>query len=311
MSDALEKMLVSELTTIVPGQVGRFAEFIVSRLKQRPLGVLFYGSVLRKVDPEGILDFYVITDRPASLNGNHLAIWANQLLPPNVYYMEHEVGGRVMRAKVAFLSSRQFRKRSTIFSVDTTIWARFCQPVRLVWVRDSVSADQILQSVRQCVVTASCWAALLGPEKGRAADYWHHLFACTYEVELRVEKKGRSYNLLQGKEDRYAVMLKEAWLQASLWYRKEGDLLHPELTATAKSKARKNWQTIKSCGKPLNVIRLIKAAFTFRDGVSYLLWKIRRHTGKEIQVSAFERKHPILTLPLFLWRARHVRDSRQ
>ena len=310
MSDTIRQILVDELTTTVPDEVGQFAEFIVGRLGHRPLGILFYGSVLRKVDPEGILDFYVITDRSFSLNGNCLARLANHILPPNVYYMEHEVGGQPMRAKVAFLSCGQFQKRSTIFTMDTTIWARFCQPMRMVWVRDDGSADRLLQIIRQCVVTASCWAALLGPERAVAEDYWHHLFARTYEAELRVEKKGRSHNLLKGKEERFSAILRASWQQASLAYHEEEGRLCPHLTSSARMKAERNWQRIRLLGKPLNVVRLIKAAFTFKDGVSYLVWKIRRHTGKEIHVSSFEKQHPILMLPLFLWRARHVRGSR-
>lgn len=311
MSDVIRETLISELTTTVPEAVTQFADSIANGLDRQPLGVLFYGSVLRDVDPDGILDFYVITDRPESLGGSALARLANRLLPPNVYYMEHKVeGGTTLRAKVAFLSLQQFLKRSTLFTLDTTIWARFCQPVRMVWVRNEGSADSLLQAISQCVITASCWAALLGPEEGEAAQYWHNLFAHTYAAELRVEKKGRSYNLLAGKEERYEAVLKAAWRRASLSYRSEGGLLYPQLTASARDKAARNWEKVNAFGKPLNVARLIKAAFTFRDGVAYLLWKIQRHTGKTIHVSAFEKEHPLLTLPLFLWRARHVRSGK-
>ncbi|MCX5617706.1 hypothetical protein NQF86_03335 [Bombella sp. TMW 2.2543] len=308
MSEAINQLLIKELTTSVPDEVSDFAGAIAGTLKTHPLGILFYGSVLRDVDFDGILDFYVITDRPVSLSGNGFARWANHILPPNVYYMEHEVGTRVLRAKVAFLSIGQFLKRSTLFTLDTTIWARFCQPVRMVWVRDGKSADHILKAVSQCVVTASCWAALLGPEKGQAATYWHELFTKTYAAELRVEKKGRSRNLLAGREERYRELLLHAWEQASIPYQEdENACLYPVLTEKARVKAIRRWQHVAATGKPLNVVRLIKAAFTFTDGISYLLWKIQRHTGQVIQVSNFERKHPVLTLPLFLWRARRLR----
>lgn len=312
MSDVIKEILIGELTTAVPEEVAQFAESIAGRLDRQPLGILFYGSVLRDVDPEGIIDFYVITDRPESLGSHALARMANRLLPPNVYYMEHKTEGEtILRAKVAFLSLRQFLRRSTLFTLDTTIWARFCQPVRMVWVRDGVSADCLLQAISQCVITASCWAALLGPEQGEAAQYWHNLFAHTYAAELRVEKKGRSHNLLAGKEERYRNLLKAAWRRAALSYRSdEGGMLYPHLTASARSKALRNWRKVHAFGKPLNIARLIKAAFTFRDGVAYLLWKIQRHTGKAIRVSAFEKKHPLLTLPLFLWRTRHVRSRK-
>lgn len=310
MSDLIKSTLIQELTSPVPEAISSFADYIAQKMEGTPLGILFFGSVLREMDPEGIVDFYVITDGPASLGNAPLEKLANRMLPPNVYYMEHEVGGKCVRAKVAFLSLKQFLKRSTLFTLDTTIWARFCQPVRLVWVKDAVNAEKILQAIRQCLITAGCWAALLGPESGEADIYWHNLFTYTYAAELRVEKKGRSRNILAGKEERYRVLLPATWTEASLEFEEKAGVLHPVLSFAARQKAAHNWRNIAAAGRPLNIARLIKAAFTFRDGVSYLLWKIRRHTGHDVYVSDFEKRHPILTLPLFLWRVRHVR-SRQ
>ncbi|MUG90239.1 hypothetical protein [Bombella sp. ESL0385] len=309
MSDFIDKTLIQELTTPVPHEIAQFAEAIAYKMGEPPLGILFYGSLLREVDPTGILDFYVITEKPASLSGNPFARFANRVLPPNVYYMEHQTEAATLRAKVAVLSQEQFLRRGTLFSLDTTIWARFCQPVRLVWVRNGRAADRILQALRQCLITASCWAALLGPKEGEAIDYWRTLFAHTYAAELRVEKKGRGHKLLKGREERYEALLKASWQQAGLSYQTNNETLRPYLTASSRKKAAKNWQKIAAYGRPLNLSRLIKAAFTFKDGVSYLLWKIQRHTGKQVHVFTFERKHPILTLPFFLWRARHFRKT--
>ncbi|MFT8765165.1 MAG: hypothetical protein ABF809_14365, partial [Gluconobacter potus] len=61
---------------------------------------------------------------------------------------------------------------------------------------------------------------------------------------------------------------------------------------------------IQTSGRPRNVARLLKAAFTFENGASYLAWKIQRHTGFDMQLSPFESRHPIVMLPRLLWRAR-------
>ncbi len=309
MFDLINKILINDLTTSVPEEVVEFSESIVNRLNVLPVGILFYGSVLRELDPEGILDFYVITGKSSVFNGNVISCLASYLLPPNVYYMEHKVRGVTLRAKVAFLSEKQFLKRSAFSSIDTTIWARFCQPVRLVWVQNQQGADRILRSLRQCVITASCWAALLGPEKGEAMTYWHNLFSHTYAVELRVEKKGRSSTLLEGRESRYTALLMGAWQNVNLRYSQQGEFLYLQLATLFRNRAKKKWRRISSVGRPLNVARLIKAAFTFQGGMAYLLWKIKRHTGTEIHLSNFERNHPILTLPLFLWRIRRMKKN--
>lgn len=307
MSSDLDNILIGELTTETDAEIINFTESLVKKLSSQPLGILFYGSVLRNTDYNGILDFYVITEKTINFSNSLLGRVGNKLLPPNVYYIEESYKNRTIRAKVAVLSYNQFLQRSTLDSRDTTIWARFCQPVRLVWVRDPDAADNILKAARQSVITASCWAALLGPHSGTAEDYWHSLFARTYKAELRVEKKNRSKNLLEKNEERYKDVLLLSWEKASLGFETSGCVFRPHLSATARQKAQKKWSHIEEKGKFLNVARLLKAAFTFSDGITYLLWKINRHTGQEIIVSSFERKHPVLGLPVLLWRLRKVR----
>lgn len=100
----------------------------------------------------------------------------------------------------SILTLTQFRRLTRPQSRDTTIWSRFSQPVRLVWVRDSGAADSLLRCVVRAVGTAARWAAELGPEHGRPEQYWEALFRRTYAAELRVEKTGRSRSLIDHAE---------------------------------------------------------------------------------------------------------------
>lgn len=43
------------------------------------------------------------------------------------------------------------------------------------------------------------------------------------------------------------------------------------------------WRARRVLGKTLNALRLVKAAFTFQDGLSYAAWKIKRHRGIAIR----------------------------
>jgi hypothetical protein len=52
----------------------------------------------------------------------------------------------------------------------------------------------------------------------------------------------------------------------------------------------------------LNLARLAKAAFTFSGGVDYIAWKIERHSGHKIEVTPFQRRHPLLAAGPALWR---------
>ncbi|GEC61288.1 hypothetical protein GOX01_16190 [Gluconobacter oxydans] len=304
MPDALEQRLIGELTTPVDPGVVAFADALARACPVLPLGVVFYGSLLRKADPDGILDFYIITENAAGFGGGLVARTGNLVLPPNVRYSEFRHDGRVLRAKIAVLSQAQFEARTRLGALDTTIWARFCQPVRLVWVRDPQSADAILLLIAGCVTTAACWTALLGDVSMTALEFWQTLFAHTYASELRVEKKGRGNSILEGQEARYAALLTLGWARGHLQFSAHGDRLEPVIHEELRRKATRRWALIQTSGRPRNVARLLKAAFTFENGASYLAWKIQRHTGFDMQLSPFESRHPLVMLPRLLWRAR-------
>lgn len=306
MPDALEQRLIGELTTPVNPGVSAFADALARACPEPPLGVLFYGSLLRKSDPDGILDFYIVTENAEGFSGGLIARTGNLVLPPNVRYSEFRYQDRVLRAKIAVLSRDQFAARTSLGALDTTIWARFCQPVRLVWVRGPESADSLLTLIAGCVTTASCWAALLGTPSMTALEFWKTLFAHTYASELRVEKKGRGNSILEGQEARYAALLPLGWARGRLQFSAHNDILEPVISAALRQKALRRWALVQTSGRPRNVARLLKAAFTFENGASYLAWKIQRHTGFDMQLSPFESRHPLVMLPRLLWRARKL-----
>nr|WP_294915310.1 hypothetical protein [uncultured Neokomagataea sp.] len=310
MLDALEKALVPELTAPVSAAVRSFAASVARDMPAPPLGVLFYGSMLRKSDPEGILDFYVVTETGHDVPGGAAIRMANCLLPPNVFYSEHRYEGQMYRAKIAVLSRKQFMARTGPRSTDTTLWARFCQPVRLVWVRDVDAADYILNLIARCVTTAAFWAGSLAvPDQMQpAVAYWDGLFARTYGSELRVETSARSKRLIEGAEERFAQLLPLAWRRAGLSFTYKNSDYAVLFSERQCQRASAQWESARRFGKVLNVLRLLKAAFTFTDGAAYLAWKIQRHTGIDLALSPFEQRHPLLCLPVLLWRYRRARS---
>jgi hypothetical protein len=57
-------------------------------------------------------------------------------------------------------------------------------------------------------------------------------------------------------------------------------------------------------GRPLNILRLLKAALTFERGVDYVLWKVERHSGVRLAVANWERRFPLLAAPGIYYRLR-------
>ncbi|MFT8711183.1 hypothetical protein [Komagataeibacter rhaeticus] len=297
-------LLAGELVQPVAPSVTAFVAQLVGGA--RPLGVIFYGSILRASDPDGILDFYVIVERLEDWGSRPLAREANRLLPPNVEYHEIPVDGRIIRAKVAILSIAQFRRMTGRASLDTTVWARFCQPVRLVWVRGPEAADAILACIVRAVAQAGRWAAALGPASGTADDFWLALFSHTYAAELRVENGRRPRTLLEGHEQRYRTLLPDIWLADGLPFERSGDVLAPRLTPGLRRRMREGWWLRGRLGRVLNIGRLAKGAFTFEGGARYIAWKIQRHSGIVLPLGPFSERHPLICLPYLLWKLRQA-----
>ena len=298
-------LLVSELIQPVAPDITSFVTAMIG--PSRPLGVLFYGSALRQPDMDGILDFYIIVEHLSDWPAGGWARTANRLLPPNVEYHERLVDGRMVRAKVAILTLAQFRQMTGRGTLDTTIWARFCQPVRLVWVRDAVAADTILACLIRAVAMAARWAMALGPRRGRPEEFWNALFSNTYGAELRVENnRKRPRAIVQGHEVRYRALLAAAWRADGLSFMVQGDVLVPQVDEAWRRGMLDGWWLRQKMGQPLNIARLAKGTFTFSGGARYIAWKIKRHSGIDLPLSPFAERHPLICLPHLLWSLRQA-----
>ena len=67
-----------------------------------------------------------------------------------------------------------------------------------------------------------------------------------------------------------------------------------------------SWAPRRMLGKPLNMLRLVKAAFTYDGGASYLVDKLQRHAGLTIVLSPWQRRHPLLAAPALIWSVRRA-----
>lgn len=297
---AVAQWVSQELQQPVQPDITAFVRQILNGAN--PLGVLFYGSGLRGgVDADTLLDFYIVVDKQRDWPRSWLSAACNAVLPPNVEYHEYQQGTHTMRAKVAVLSLAQFRQLTGQQTYDTTVWARFSQPARLVWVRNEAAAQAVIACVARACVTAARWAALLGPQQGQARRFWDKLYRQTYGAELRVERQGRPQSLVEKDPSRYESLLLPCWRAAGIDWSAQGDVISPALSVSDRAKGQKRWALCKALGRPLNMIRLLKAAYTFTGAARYAAWKVQRHSGLEITVTPFAEKHPLLAAPPVLW----------
>ncbi|WP_411289334.1 hypothetical protein [Phenylobacterium sp.] len=293
----LAQIIGEDLAQPAPASAVAFARTLAEAFDD-PVAVLFYGSALRTGDRDGVLDFYVLTrTSPRGLRGI-----ASRGLWPDVSYRETSDDQGQLRAKVAAMTLTQFRRAVTGRGADTTIWTRFVQPAALVWSDSPETAQAVADAVAEAAKTAARFAAALGPVQGRPVDFWTSLFRETYAAEFRVER-GREATLLVADGDRYNRLVAAAWRAGGIAVEAGDDgALTPQISAPERRRLVRAWRLRRALGRPLNIARLVKAAFTFDGAASYAAWKLERHTGLAIEVTPWRERHPILAAPGVLWR---------
>ncbi len=304
MATTLLSFVADELDTQVSPPIAAAAREVVRRLGG--LAVLFYGSVLRTGDLDGVLDFYVLTPRPHGWGPGALA---TRTLWPDVSFHEIAIGGQTIRAKVATMPLDTFCRAAEGRTIDTTVWTRFAQPAALVWSADPATGARVVRAVAYAAVTAGRFAAVLGPQHGTLADYWLALFRQTYSAELRVEAAGRERQILAFDPGRFDTLLPLAWHGAGIGHERHGDVYAPVVPDRDARATLAAWWLRQRLGKWLNVARLVKAAFTFDGAARYGLWKLQRHTGIDLPLTPWRERHPILAAPGVMWRVWHRRAS--
>ena len=268
----LRDLVAEELGRPVDPRVRQMAEALAARHGDASRAVLFYGSCLREQQLEGLmLDFYLIVGDYRSAYAKRWLALANRLIPPNVFYFEHQG----LRAKYAVLSEADFHRLNGPETRSVSVWARFAQPSRLVWAADSNARERVLDGVSRAAPTLLSAA---GPVDGeQRLDWWRRAFGLTYSAELRAERSGRPSSVVDTDPDRYE--------RFSL----------PAIAAIPKQPLpQPSWRRRRVEGKALSVLRLAKASATFAGGVDYIAWKINRHAGAGIEIRPWQRRWPLL-----------------
>src|SRR5258708_29768050 len=181
----LQSLVAEELSLPVDPRVSAMAAAIAAKHGAASRLVLFYGSCLREKQLDGLmLDFYLIVSNYRAAYDKGWLAMANRLIPPNVFYFEHDRLG----AKYAVLSQADFHRLSGPETSSVSVWARFAQPSRLAWTADEAARQRAIDAVARAAPTLLAAAGPLPGEEPLAL--WRRAFSLTYSAELRAERKG-------------------------------------------------------------------------------------------------------------------------
>ena len=298
----LSEILTEELDQPAPKAARVFSDEICRRHGTAVAAVLFYGSCLRKQTTEGVLDFYVLVDSYRAVFSSPLFAVLNAILPPNVFYLEVQVGQETVRGKYAVISMQDFSRAASPKSVYAIIWGRFCQPTLLVHSRDDASRAAVIGSCVDAALTMVGRMAALLPERFQAAELWQRGFQETYRTELRAEKPGTIQAIYQAVPERYDRIASEALrelerrgkLQVCSAPTQPGTAWEVAFPAQQRSRVQRDWKLRRPIAKARYAVWLLKSAATFGDWLPYVLWKIGRHAGVTLQPTERQRRHPFL-----------------
>ena len=329
----LASIFVAELGRTPPDAVRGVVDDVRRRHGDSVAAVILYGSCLRtnRYD-DGVVDLYVLVDSYKAAYDSRLLAFANAVLPPNVFYIEirdsdaqrredpsseapygaardlaateHAARAGLMRPgsrqtlryKYALISLRDFERSCQLAAVQSIIWARFCQPALLAYVRDPAARQAVIRSTVEAALTIVLRAAALLPSTSiRSEELWQCGFKETYRAELRVESPEAIRQIYAHAPERYDRLafeaLRELERRLCLHVNIEQGLVRVSMHPRRRRLIRHGWAARRFLGKPLAAARLLKSMATFKDWVPYALWKLERHTGVRIEPTEWQRRH--------------------
>jgi hypothetical protein len=302
--DRLRELFRAEHAEPTAPEASWFVEEILRRHGGAVSAILFYGSCLRKKNViGGVLDFYAVVDSYRAAYGRGLLAVANAVLPPNVFMVSVRHGSHEAHAKYAVVSSEDFARGVTGETLHSIVWARFCQPARLLFVRDAAAREAVAGDSAEAAVTmvrtAMAIRGIAGEVDLDPEALWQEGFRATYGTELRTERPETIRELFAAAPERYATVtalaVEELAARGELVLPAAADRpLHVVVDPDWSSGLAKRWRRRTPLAKSVYFFRLIKSAFTFGDWLPYALWKLGRHTGVSVELTPLQRRYPLI-----------------
>ncbi len=293
--------------------IGPQMEPLLAQIRQKHgdalLAILVYGSWLRG-KRDTMLDFYVLVEDYRTLDSSWQA-WMCKLMPPNVYHIHHENDDRgdgqgsddqELRAKYALLTLERF-SHSMQHDFHSYFWARFSQPCEVLYVRDEATRATLRDAFKNAATTFVQRVLPTMDHSFSSKELWTQGLSLTYQCELRTESSNRGESIYEFNSNYFDEVTGSFARQSKvLSYSQSENIYYKQSSVSATRFTQLSWWLRRIQGKLLSVLRLFKAAFTFKEPLEYLLWKIKRHSGLHIEPSTRQLKHPLIFSWPLLWK---------
>lgn len=307
---ALRTALAAGLDTPPSPRAAQLTQRLVQAFGPSTVAIIHYGSHAQRSDarPESAHDFFVIVERYAEAYrslartvGTRLnprtAAWLNHVLPPNVISVTDPGVTPVLQAKCAVLSLSHFQRACSARAEDHFVQGRMFQQVQLVWTRDAECRRAVVDAVVEARARTFGWGRAYLPREFDVDTYCRVLLETSFAAEIRPEGRARIDALLTAQAEVvvsiYSCLLQ--WLADKRIVASRGKVytdLHPP---GAWSKLRAAMYFRRS--KLRATARWLKYVALYDDWLDYIVHKVARRSGVSVELTARERRWPLI----FLW----------
>jgi len=307
---ALRTELAAGLDTPPGPDASALAAMLARSFGDGTVAIIHYGSHAQHSDArrESAFDFFVIVDRyrPAYESLAHTvgtrfsprtASLLNRVLPPNVVAVNDDAHVPPLAAKCAVLSLEDLERECSRSARDHFVRGRLFQYVQLAWARDADARTMVTNAIIDARAGSFTWGVASLPPTFDAEGYFRALLERSFSGEIRPERGGRIDALLDAQRDVvrrvYDALLQQLGRERILQAR--GNVYQLTNSVHALQRARIDWYFRWS--KVRATARWSKYVVTYDNWLDYIVRKVARRSGVTIELTARERRWPLI----FLW----------
>jgi hypothetical protein len=286
------------------------AAMLARSFGESTVAIIHYGSHAQHSDArrESAFDFFVIVDRyrdayeslARSVGTSYTprtAAMLNKILPPNVIAVNDVSHVPPLAAKCAVLSLADLKRECSRHARDHFVRGRLFQYVQLAWSRDTDARTMVTDAILDARVGSFTWGLASLPPAFDAEQYFRSLLERSFSGEIRPERGGRIDALL-GAQREIVLRVYDALLQQLARERilaQRGNVYQLTNPVRALQRLRTEWYFRTS--KVRATARWMKYVVLYDDWLDYVVRKIARRSGTTIELTARERRWPLI----FLW----------
>lgn len=307
---ALLKRIGNGLDAPVSEETRELAAYLAQAFGPATHSIVHYGSHAQgsHPGPGSAHDFFVIVDRYAeayrSLHlSSHIqrtpgtATTLARVLPPNVLRVIAPLAGGPMQAKCAVLTERDLERLCSPRAWDHFTQGRLFQQVQIAWTRDPESHDAVRAILVSARLNTWWWGRPYVPPTFGAEEYFRRLLETSFAAEIRPEGNERVAQLVAAQRP-VIIPAYEAVLEHFVATRilvRDGKSYRAATEPTAGERLIIRAYFARS--KARATARWSKHIALYDDWLGYIVEKIERRTGQEIELTEREKRWPLI----FLW----------